>query len=385
MLLGLCAVERRPDVRTIEQLDRGNSNERNHYTYADWPQSLLLKTPNPRHRFPNINLVISHFMSHSALHWRAHVSLHPIQNLRRSVPVSCRGDGSRDAKLRFWKTGSGYRSKSHPDEKTGPSSSLVWLRRRGPRLQNILLPWIPVSRRCSHKLRKGKWFAKSVSQVMFVMAWYPYSSQVNVQKYPREMYSGKFLDPTMISSPGRPTNDRRYESKDSRDIEKGSFSLTRSRWFDDLVEPGYLRQKLCFSGGEGWLYLSQYIQSNAGMSVLEGRPRCHRQLQVTMLAISVCKNWNNTMTISHHEWHAYRSICTREDCHSSSLCSKDWTAGSPLIDCCYQLPHHWMLQTSCLGNYGKEPSWEKKNKSQRIIRMALSMQICAAANWSASK
>lgn len=48
------------------------------------------------------------------------------------------------------------------------------------------------------------------------------------------------------------TNDRRYESNDSREMEKGSFSFTRLRWFEDPAEPGYLRQKLCFSGGDGY-------------------------------------------------------------------------------------------------------------------------------------
>lgn len=47
------------------------------------------------------------------------------------------------------------------------------------------------------------------------------------------------------------TKERRYESNDSRDIEKGSFSLTRSRWFEDLADPEYPRQKLGLSGGDG--------------------------------------------------------------------------------------------------------------------------------------
>lgn len=50
---------------------------------------------------------------------------------------------------------------------------------------------------------------------------------------------------------GQFTNDRRYESNDSREIENGSFSFNMLRWLD--VEPivGDLPQKLFFSGGEG--------------------------------------------------------------------------------------------------------------------------------------
>lgn len=48
------------------------------------------------------------------------------------------------------------------------------------------------------------------------------------------------------------TKDRRYESNDSLLIENGSFSSTRSRCFEEPGELGYLRQKLCFSGGEGY-------------------------------------------------------------------------------------------------------------------------------------
>jgi hypothetical protein len=49
------------------------------------------------------------------------------------------------------------------------------------------------------------------------------------------------------------TNDRRYDSKDSRDIEKGSFSESRLRWFDEeVVDVGVLCQKLFFSVGDGY-------------------------------------------------------------------------------------------------------------------------------------
>lgn len=48
------------------------------------------------------------------------------------------------------------------------------------------------------------------------------------------------------------TNDRRYDSKDSRDIEKGSLSDIRLRWFEDVVDVGVLCQKLFFSVGDGF-------------------------------------------------------------------------------------------------------------------------------------
>ena len=49
------------------------------------------------------------------------------------------------------------------------------------------------------------------------------------------------------------TNDLRYESKDSREIENGSFSLSRLRWFEEeVVDVGVRCQKLGFSGGEGY-------------------------------------------------------------------------------------------------------------------------------------
>lgn len=47
------------------------------------------------------------------------------------------------------------------------------------------------------------------------------------------------------------TKDLLYESKDSREIENGSFSLSMLRWLEDIVEVGDLAQKLFFSGGEG--------------------------------------------------------------------------------------------------------------------------------------
>jgi hypothetical protein len=50
------------------------------------------------------------------------------------------------------------------------------------------------------------------------------------------------------------TNDLRYESKLSREMLKGSFSASRLRWFDEVVETLDLEcQKLGFSCcGDGW-------------------------------------------------------------------------------------------------------------------------------------
>ena len=47
------------------------------------------------------------------------------------------------------------------------------------------------------------------------------------------------------------TKDLRYESNDSREMEKGSFSLIMLRWLEDMVDVGDFCQKLFFSGGEG--------------------------------------------------------------------------------------------------------------------------------------
>jgi hypothetical protein len=47
------------------------------------------------------------------------------------------------------------------------------------------------------------------------------------------------------------TNDLLYDSKDSRDIVKASFSLIVLLWAEDWVEWGDLCQKLFFSVGEG--------------------------------------------------------------------------------------------------------------------------------------
>ena len=47
----------------------------------------------------------------------------------------------------------------------------------------------------------------------------------------------------------RLTNDLRYDSKDSREIENGSLSLNILRWLDD--DEVVLCQKLFFSGGDG--------------------------------------------------------------------------------------------------------------------------------------
>jgi len=54
---------------------------------------------------------------------------------------------------------------------------------------------------------------------------------------------------------GWATKDRRYESKLSREMLKGSFSLNKERWWvDEAVERLDLAcQKVGFScGGEGW-------------------------------------------------------------------------------------------------------------------------------------
>ena len=48
------------------------------------------------------------------------------------------------------------------------------------------------------------------------------------------------------------TNDLRYESKDSRDIENGSFSLRALRAFEEVVVEGDLSHTgFCFSVGDG--------------------------------------------------------------------------------------------------------------------------------------
>jgi len=56
------------------------------------------------------------------------------------------------------------------------------------------------------------------------------------------------------------TNDRLYESKDSREIEKGSYSPRFEVPFVDTLE-GFERlgQKPFFSGGDGWVVLVVYF------------------------------------------------------------------------------------------------------------------------------
>jgi hypothetical protein len=55
----------------------------------------------------------------------------------------------------------------------------------------------------------------------------------------------------------RRTKDLRYESKLSREMLKGSFSLKRLRWLDEVVEALDREcQKLGFSGGEGCIRLA---------------------------------------------------------------------------------------------------------------------------------
>lgn len=46
------------------------------------------------------------------------------------------------------------------------------------------------------------------------------------------------------------TNDRRYDSKDSREMENGSCSLKRLRWLE-VVEGDLLQNDLASSLGEG--------------------------------------------------------------------------------------------------------------------------------------
>lgn len=132
---------------------------------------------------------------------------------------------------------------------------------------------------------------------MCAIAWCPSNSRGSGQKCPRQRSNLLILSIFV----GRPTNDRRYESKDSRDIEKGSFSSTRLRWLEDLVEPGYLRQKLCFSGGEGFACVSHCSQSMSdgvtiGPSIPEDRYRCRRPLQ-RIISASSC-----TAGKSHRQW-----------------------------------------------------------------------------------
>lgn len=54
---------------------------------------------------------------------------------------------------------------------------------------------------------------------------------------------------------GSLTNELRYESNDSRDIENGSFSLSMLRWLDVVVDEAVRCQKLFFSVGEGYRVL----------------------------------------------------------------------------------------------------------------------------------
>lgn len=50
------------------------------------------------------------------------------------------------------------------------------------------------------------------------------------------------------------SNDRRYESKDSLDIEKGSLPLRLLLWLDEAAVDGDLCQNDFFSGGDGGMY-----------------------------------------------------------------------------------------------------------------------------------
>jgi hypothetical protein len=79
------------------------------------------------------------------------------------------------------------------------------------------------------------------------MGSYPVRGLVTFPKYPGTVRIRHFhclLDVAL-------TNDLRYESKDSRDMVKASFSLIIFLWAEDWLEWGDLCQKLFFSGGEG--------------------------------------------------------------------------------------------------------------------------------------
>lgn len=58
------------------------------------------------------------------------------------------------------------------------------------------------------------------------------------------------------------SKDRLYDSNDSRDIEKGSFSVRMERWLEEVVDlpAGNLCQKDFFSGGEGCEFVSRGLR-----------------------------------------------------------------------------------------------------------------------------
>lgn len=74
------------------------------------------------------------------------------------------------------------------------------------------------------------------------------------------------------------TKDLRYDSKDSRDIEKGSFSFNKLRWFEDIVDVGDLCQNPFFSGGDGFGIDEHSADTNLinyRRSILVGKHPCH--------------------------------------------------------------------------------------------------------------
>jgi hypothetical protein len=72
-------------------------------------------------------------------------------------------------------------------------------------------------------------------------------AQVTFPKCPRAVRNDKLHCLSHVAL----TNDLLYDSNDSRDIVKASFSFIRIRWVEEWVECGDLCQKLFFSVGEG--------------------------------------------------------------------------------------------------------------------------------------
>jgi hypothetical protein len=113
------------------------------------------------------------------------------------------------------------------------------------------------------------------------------------------------------------TNDLRYESKLSREMLKGSFSASRLRWLEDVVETLDLEcQKLGFSVvGDGCSVCQsrRHQRTDVSRSRLgtSGR-RSYRQVYAAVIDL-----W--TLSASHTRccgtWRcrrkAYRSVCTR--------------------------------------------------------------------------
>jgi hypothetical protein len=85
----------------------------------------------------------------------------------------------------------------------------------------------------------------------------------------------------------QPTKDLRYESKDSRDMEKCSLSVRPCLWLDGVLDPCDLCQKLFFSGGEGYcttkckplddvlFVLARYRADKYELNIPEGKHHYH--------------------------------------------------------------------------------------------------------------